>query len=82
MQWAQISATTVIGSAFDERHFAEAVRSLAHVDLGNAVRIAGEPHFLACEFRRSGHARARFHQKFYRRHRLETRVPDANGVVP
>jgi hypothetical protein len=27
------------------------LRSLAHVDLGYAVRIAGEPHFLACEFR-------------------------------
>jgi hypothetical protein len=54
----------------------------AYVDLGHAVGIAGEAHFLAREFRGSGQARAGFREKIFYGHRLKMDVPDTGGLVP
>src|SRR6516164_1113431 len=52
----------------------------AYVNLGHALRIAGEAHFLARQFRHR-QARAGLREQVFRRHRLEMDVPDAGGLV-
>src|SRR5262245_32239171 len=43
-----------------------AARSSAHVDLRHTVGIACEAHFLVCQFRQPGQARASLHKKIFR----------------
>jgi hypothetical protein len=38
---------------------------IAHIDLGLAVQIAGEAHFIARQFRQVGEARADFRKQFF-----------------
>ena len=53
----------------------------AHVDLGRAVGIAGEAHFVTRQFRQAGQSRTSFREQVFHRHRLKMGVPDAGGTV-
>src|SRR5262249_52635415 len=52
----------------------------AHVNLGHAVGITGQTHFVACQFRHR-QARASLRQKTFCWHCLKPGVPDAGGSV-
>src|SRR5262245_52551864 len=54
----------------------------AHVNLGHAVGIAGETHFLARQFRHPRYARAGHRAQVFPHHRPEMGVPDAGAIVP
>ena len=52
------------------------------IDLRHAVvGIAGKAHFIACQFRHPGQARASLRQKTFRWHRFKRGVPDTCGLV-